>query len=484
MDQPFSPVMLPSLPVATCCAQLANTLGSKLSFPGNPAYNATQESYWSLQESTLSPACILVPETSKDVAEAVSIISGIAGCHFAIKGQSHAPAAGFANINTGMTIDMTSLKSVTVNSDNTVASVGSGVSWLDVYLYLDALGLSVAGGRNGAVGVGGLTLGGGISYFAPRVGWACDTVVNFEIVLASGKLTNANATSLPDLFRALKGGWNNFGIVTRFDLTAFSQGDILGGNIVQDISHRDEVFKAFANIAGAPKYDIYASLVMGLVFNSTSKAWTLSTTAIYTKPIMNPPVYDELLSIPTIANTQHITNLSTLTAEAPTPPLDWAFLTGTYSVSAPLLSAIFDSLNATMYDFHIPNGILWSLAFEPLPTATVQHGDLKGGNSLGTFPKDGNAIILLLAGIWTDSASNRRVEQVAQKMMRDAADIARRMGLLHRFVYINYADPSQDPIGSYGPANVARLRAASRKYDPKGVFQTQVPGGFKLGMRL
>ena len=111
----------------------------------------------------------------------MSIISGIEGCHFAIKSQSHAPAAGFANINAGVTIDMTSLKSVTVNNDNTVASIGSGASWLDVYLYLDALGLSVAGGRNGAVGVGGLTLGGGISYFAPRVGWACDNVINFEV---------------------------------------------------------------------------------------------------------------------------------------------------------------------------------------------------------------------------------------------------------------------------------------------------------------
>ena len=81
------------------------------------------------------------------------------------------------------------------------------------------------------------------------------------------------------------------------------------------------MFKAFADIAGAPEYDIYASLVMGLIFNSTSKAWTLGTTAIYTKPVLNPPVFEELLSIPTIANTQHVTNLSTLAAEAPTPPL-------------------------------------------------------------------------------------------------------------------------------------------------------------------
>jgi FAD/FMN-containing dehydrogenase len=125
----------------------------------------------------------MAPETSQDVSEAVSILSSISSCRFAIKGQSHAPAAGFANINAGVTIDMTGLSSVTVNADYTVASVGAGATWLDVYVYLDPLGLQVAGGRNGAVGVGGLTLGGGISYFAPRVGWACDNVVNFEVRL-------------------------------------------------------------------------------------------------------------------------------------------------------------------------------------------------------------------------------------------------------------------------------------------------------------
>jgi FAD/FMN-containing dehydrogenase len=129
-----------------------------------------------------------------DVSKAISIISHIPDCNFAIKGQTHAPAAGFANIIDGVTIDMTSLSAVSVNKDNSVASVGAGASWLDVYKYLDPLGVTVAGGRNGAVGVGGLTLGGGISYFAPRVGWTCDTVVNFEVRISVSII--ASETSL------------------------------------------------------------------------------------------------------------------------------------------------------------------------------------------------------------------------------------------------------------------------------------------------
>ena len=66
----------------------------------------------------------------------------------------------------GVTIDMTGISSVTITTDKTVASIGAGASWLDVYLYLDGLGVAVAGGRNAAVGVGGLTLG-GWSFFSP-----------------------------------------------------------------------------------------------------------------------------------------------------------------------------------------------------------------------------------------------------------------------------------------------------------------------------
>ena len=145
--------------------------------------------------------------------------------------------------------------------------------------------------------------------------------LTLQIVLPSGELANANATSRADLFRALKGGANNFGVVTRIDFTTFPQGQISDGNFVQTISNREAVFKAFANIAGAPEYDPYASVVTSLVFNSTSKVWITSSAAIYTKPVLNPAVFDELKAIPSIVNNSKITSLSTLAAERPTPPL-------------------------------------------------------------------------------------------------------------------------------------------------------------------
>ena len=123
----------------------------------------------------------MIPGNASDVSHTVSLVSGIESCPFAIKGNSHAPAAGFANIQDGIMIDMTDLRSVSLNANRTVVSVGAGASWLDVYTYLDPFNVPVAGGRNGLVGVGGLILGGRISHFAPRLGWACDNVVNFEV---------------------------------------------------------------------------------------------------------------------------------------------------------------------------------------------------------------------------------------------------------------------------------------------------------------
>lgn len=94
-------------------------------------------------------------------------------------------------------------------------------------------------------------------------------------MLPSGKLTDVNETSRPDLFRALKGGGNNFGIVTRFDIRTFKQGQILGGSIVHTIDYREAVFRSFSDIAGSPDFDPNTSLVSGFIYNSTSKLWSI-----------------------------------------------------------------------------------------------------------------------------------------------------------------------------------------------------------------
>lgn len=138
-----------------------------------------------------------------------------------------------------------------------------------------------------------------------------------QIVLGNGSLVNANQTSHPDLYRALKGGANNFGVVTRFDLTTFPQGDIAASTVLNDISQRNAVLKAFTDITTAPEFDVYASLVTSLLFSSVTKAWTIINIVAYTKPVAQPPVFADLLAIPSTTNSTSlaITSLAELADE-------------------------------------------------------------------------------------------------------------------------------------------------------------------------
>ena len=182
---------------------------SKLAYPGSPEYDASLASYYSVQQETIRPACVLSIQTASDVSNAVKILAkntpdGL--CEFAIRSGGHVSWAGASNSSGGITLDLRGLNNIELDEDGTTLRVGLGATWGAVYQKLDPLGRSVAGGRVAGVGVGGLTLGGGISHLSPQHGWTCDTVRNFQVVLADGSIVDANANENADLFFALRDG--------------------------------------------------------------------------------------------------------------------------------------------------------------------------------------------------------------------------------------------------------------------------------------
>jgi hypothetical protein len=142
-----------------------------------------------------------------------------------------------------------------------------------------------------------------------------------QIVLANGTLLHTTATTHPTLFRALKGGSNNFGIVTRFDLSTFPQGAIASSRVFNDISQRGKVLGAFTDIVEAKGgFDVYASLVTSLVYTSGTGGWRIINIVAYTAPVTQPAVFKELLSIPSTTNNTSlaITTLAELADEVET----------------------------------------------------------------------------------------------------------------------------------------------------------------------
>ncbi|TGO35330.1 hypothetical protein BHYA_0162g00180 [Botrytis hyacinthi] len=223
---------------------LHNSLQEKVATHNGSDYQSAQNSYFSAQAKSLFPACIATPNTSSEVATIVQIL--VEGrVRFAIRGGGHSLNAGAADIERGVTDNLRALNKVEVNKEQTLVSIGGGAKWCEVYSVLDGLGLATSGGRVTDFGVGRLTTG------------VCDNVENYEVVLADGSLVNANRFENCNLSQALKGGSNNFGIVTRFDIRTFPQENFLGGCIVHDLSTLDSQLKGFANLL--ENFDPYAA---------------------------------------------------------------------------------------------------------------------------------------------------------------------------------------------------------------------------------
>ncbi|KAK3066594.1 hypothetical protein LTR53_017003, partial [Teratosphaeriaceae sp. CCFEE 6253] len=205
------------------CRRLSQQLPDGVLFPG-AAYDAANLR-WS-ETAMLHPSCIVQPNNAEEVSEALTVlIAGYGGnksaCPFAIKSGGHTPTPGGNDINVGITLDLRRINETILAADNQSVILGVGSTWLSVYTRLNNTGVAVPGGRYGLVGVGGIALGGGLSFVSPKVGWVTDSIINFEVVLASAEIVNANRTSNSDLFLALKGGSSNFGIVTRMKILTF-----------------------------------------------------------------------------------------------------------------------------------------------------------------------------------------------------------------------------------------------------------------------
>lgn len=101
---------------------------------------------------------------------------------FAVRGGGHMPISGYNGIdNSGVLLSSSNLTALSLSADKSIVSVGPGNRWRDVYAYLNPFGLAAVGGRVGHVGVPGLLLGGGISFFSSEYGFASDNVVKYQV---------------------------------------------------------------------------------------------------------------------------------------------------------------------------------------------------------------------------------------------------------------------------------------------------------------
>jgi len=125
-----------------------------------------------------------------------------------------------------------------------------------------------------------------------------------EVVLADGSIINANSQQHPDLFKALKGGSNNFGVVTRFDLKTYPQGQLWGGFIAYPASTIPQQLSAFERFMESAKSDPYAEIICAIGYLGAHQSVMVSLGLHYTKPVANPPIFQPFTAIqPQMKNT-------------------------------------------------------------------------------------------------------------------------------------------------------------------------------------
>ncbi|KAK9783653.1 hypothetical protein SCAR479_00212 [Seiridium cardinale] len=453
-------------------------LGHRILVPSDADYDARVDSYWS-NSAKLKPDCILLPKTAEEVAKAIKPLAA-ANERFAIRSGGHTNWAGSNNIESGITIDLSALNATIVSPDLKTATIGPGARWRDVYAELHHHHLVVAGGREGNVGVGGLLLGGGLTFFTGRHGFACDNVVAYEVVLADGRIVTADAQSHADLFRSLKGGSSNFGIVTNFTMKTIACDRVWGGMTFYPKQVIPQAIEALCAFAGNVRDDPDSNLVT--IFTHMPDFKDIVVATLFNQ--VGAPAYNKWQQIPQILNTIKMTSVSEMAYEYNIPSNYHTWFTASFRNDTRIVvkaSELHDQLVEELKET-VPDGnFITQCLFQPLPTLFAENSSSTGGNIMGVEQHSHDGLIFLAAAMFStadqEALAYPKVKSWVETVKKYAATID---GGNLEWTYLNYADESQGPLRSYGEENVRMMKAVSARYDPQQVFQKLCPGGFKI----
>ncbi len=229
-------------------AVLAGGLRGAVILPGDAGYDDARRVANRVVDRR--PAAIVQPVDSAEVARVVRFARQ-AGYPLAVRSGGHS-LAGHGVADGAVVVDLSAMKAITVDPDARVATAQGGVLAGEYVKATFAQGFTTPLGDTGTVGLGGLTLGGGVGWLARKHGLTIDALLAVELVTADGEVIRASADEHPDLFWAVRGGGGNFGIVTRFEYRIHPIGTVFGGALIMPAT-RDVLRSHVPIAASAPE---------------------------------------------------------------------------------------------------------------------------------------------------------------------------------------------------------------------------------------
>src|SRR6266540_1736836 len=232
-------------PGATSVAQLRKDLTGRVITPEDPAYDDARRVFSG--EFDRRPAAIARVADEVDVARVVGFARET-GLELAVRSGGHS-GAGHCTTDGGIVLDLRDMKALDVDVEGQTALAQAGLTAIEYSTAAGAHGLATGFGDTGSVGIGGITLGGGVGYLVRKYGMTIDDLLAADVVTADGELLRADEDRHPDLFWAIRGGGGNFGVATRFRFRLHELDTVVGGMLMLPASA--EVVAEFIALAEA-----------------------------------------------------------------------------------------------------------------------------------------------------------------------------------------------------------------------------------------
>jgi len=221
MDRNHSPATI-SIP------QLRADLKGRVIAPDDAGYNEARTVFSG--EFDRRPAAIVRATDATDVSRVVSLARD-SGLELAVRSGGHS-SAGHSTTDGGIVLDLRDMKALDIDVAGRTAWAETGLTTGEFTTATAAHGLAIGFGDTGSVGIGGITLGGGVGFLSRKHGLSIDSLLAADLVTADGRLLRVDAETHPDLFWAIRGGGGNFGVATRFQFRLHEVDTIVGGILI------------------------------------------------------------------------------------------------------------------------------------------------------------------------------------------------------------------------------------------------------------
>jgi FAD/FMN-containing dehydrogenase len=260
-------------------SRLHAAVNGRVITPGDPGYDQARAVFDGGIDRR--PAVIVRPDDASEVAHVVALARET-GLELAIRSGGHS-SAGHSTTDGGILLDLAAMKTLDVDPAQRTAWAQTGLTAGEYTTAAAAHGLATGFGDTGSVGIGGITLGGGIGFLVRKHGLTIDSLLAAELVSADGELVHTDAGTHPELFWAIRGGGGNFGVATRLQFGLHPVGTVIGGMLllpatpeviagfIAEAEAAPEELSTIANVMPAPPLpfvpeDVHGRLViMGLV---------------------------------------------------------------------------------------------------------------------------------------------------------------------------------------------------------------------------